>query len=425
MKRILVGFTTIMFLASAAWALWEPVPEPGDPEVFDGHELFHSGTAHLFSGSFLGRVYSSLDHGETWSPVANVLEGEYAPVVSLLQVGDWLFMSRSFFEVFNHRSRFDGETWSDWEPLGYQDSEFRSITAIGETLFIADVRGDVQKSVDMGLTWQPTTSTGLNRIDLVFAREGRLFASEQEINTGRLYRSDDLGDTWTPLDETPGSSYLCSEIFWRGRLYICVYHMGGIGTFWSSDDFGDSWEQVSTLPTTSNINGMAVADDGRLAIGASGGHPGYASIWLSDDLGDWEDYTHDLPQSSWPFNDLIVHEGWFFKSGGTVTKYRAAQPPNQTAVDDGPIAASAFDLASFPNPFNPKTSFSFNLERAAAARLSVHDSAGRRVAVLVDGILPAGAHEVDWRPEALSTGVYLYRLQVGGAVETGKCVLLQ
>lgn len=57
--------------------------------------------------------------------------------------------------------------------------------------------------------------------------------------------------------------------------------------------------------------------DGRLAIGASGGYPDHESIWLSINLVDWEDFTGDLPQASWPFNDLYSHDGWFFKTGGT------------------------------------------------------------------------------------------------------------
>ena len=56
-------------------------------------------------------------------------------------------------------------------------------------------------------------------------------------------------------------------------MLVCVYHGGGVGSLWSSTDFGDSWEEITTLPTGYNINGMAIAQDGRITIGAASGFP--------------------------------------------------------------------------------------------------------------------------------------------------------
>ena len=87
-------------------------------------------------------------------------------------------------------------------------------------------------------------------------------------------------------------------------------------------------------------------------------------------------------------------------------------------------------LDARPNPFNPRTTIPFVLDRAGAARLAIHDQAGRLVAVLADGPLAAGLHEFAWdgrdaRGRALPSGAYLARLVTDGRVATGKLVLLR
>jgi hypothetical protein len=80
-----------------------------------------------------------------------------------------------------------------------------------------------------------------------------------------------------------------------------------------------------------------------------------------------------------------------------------------------------------PNPFTGTTEIRFSLERPAAARLTVFDVAGRRIAVLVDGVLPAGSHAVTWsgrsdRGAGTPGGVYFYRLETDEGPETRKMI---
>jgi hypothetical protein len=47
-------------------------------------------------------------------------------------------------------------------------------------------------------------------------------------------------------------------------------------------------------------------------------------------------------------------------------------------------------------------------------RLGVYDLAGRRVAEILNGSLPAGLHEATLDATGLPGGTYLYRLEAGG-----------
>jgi hypothetical protein len=83
-----------------------------------------------------------------------------------------------------------------------------------------------------------------------------------------------------------------------------------------------------------------------------------------------------------------------------------------------------------PNPFNPQALVSFRVERSGPVHVALFDARGRRVAVLVDGVLPAGEHRVPIVPAAgrgtrLASGIYFVRLRADGLDTRVKAVLLQ
>lgn len=83
-----------------------------------------------------------------------------------------------------------------------------------------------------------------------------------------------------------------------------------------------------------------------------------------------------------------------------------------------------------PNPFNPVTTISFVLPERLHANLSIFDLNGALVRTLFDGILSKGLKEVTWNGTGahgnkVSSGVYFYRLRVGGKILTRKMVILK
>ncbi len=99
-----------------------------------------------------------------------------------------------------------------------------------------------------------------------------------------------------------------------------------------------------------------------------------------------------------------------------------------TAVDLPP--ALALTLASYPNPFNPRTTIGFTLPAAGTVRLQIVDVAGRAIRGLVAELLPAGRHEVDWNGQddqgrLVAAGVYLIVLQTSRETRTGKVAVLK
>jgi hypothetical protein len=104
--------------------------------------------------------------------------------------------------------------------------------------------------------------------------------------------------------------------------------------------------------------------------------------------------------------------------------------PAAAAVDP---AGRVAPLESFsaPNPFTKSTVIHFTLAEPEAVTLRVFDTAGRVVRTLLDNArLEAGAHQAVWdgagaRGHALPAGIYLYRIERGSRVETGRVVVMR
>ena len=96
----------------------------------------------------------------------------------------------------------------------------------------------------------------------------------------------------------------------------------------------------------------------------------------------------------------------------------------------GRALPARFALGSnYPNPFNPSTIIPYQLAASAAVRLEVFNLLGQRIATLVDGERAAGFHTATWTAtdaagRAVGAGVYIYRMTVGAASQTGRMVLL-
>ena len=82
--------------------------------------------------------------------------------------------------------------------------------------------------------------------------------------------------------------------------------------------------------------------------------------------------------------------------------------------------------SSYPNPFNGSTLISYTLAAPGPVSLVVYNALGQPVHTLVDEVQAPGLYSVPWQPpEALASGVYLYRLTTFDAVLARRLALLR
>jgi phosphatidylserine/phosphatidylglycerophosphate/cardiolipin synthase-like enzyme len=80
---------------------------------------------------------------------------------------------------------------------------------------------------------------------------------------------------------------------------------------------------------------------------------------------------------------------------------------------------------NYPNPFNPSTNFELRIAKYGFVSVKVFDLLGREVATLVNENRSPGVYTVTWNASKLASGVYLYKMQAGGVVETKKMLLVR
>ncbi len=110
--------------------------------------------------------------------------------------------------------------------------------------------------------------------------------------------------------------------------------------------------------------------------------------------------------------------------------YEFLHAPGISAAPDLQNLSGPSLAGNFPNPFNPSTTFRFSLAHEGEAELTVIDARGRLVRELVNGVYPAGDHDITWdgrdslgRP--VPSGVYFYRLRAAGLQYTRAATLVK
>jgi hypothetical protein len=99
--------------------------------------------------------------------------------------------------------------------------------------------------------------------------------------------------------------------------------------------------------------------------------------------------------------------------------------PDAAEIPEGALPGQFALGQNFPNPFNPTTDIRFALPSAANARLTVFNVIGQEIAVLTNGMRPAGVHTVTFDASQLPAGIYFYRLEAGSFSDIRKMLLLK
>jgi hypothetical protein len=80
---------------------------------------------------------------------------------------------------------------------------------------------------------------------------------------------------------------------------------------------------------------------------------------------------------------------------------------------------------NFPNPFNPSTKISYKIKKEGSVSLTVFNLVGQEISVLVNEKQSVGNYEVEFDASELTSGVYLYKLQINGYTSVKRMTVLK
>jgi hypothetical protein len=125
-------------------------------------------------------------------------------------------------------------------------------------------------------------------------------------------------------------------------------------------------------------------------------------------------------------NDFRLQQNSPCIGTGRYGEDRGALPFGSTSIDNETMRPFSYITSkNYPNPFNVSTTIAYNLPERAFVNLEIYDILGRRIDVIINGEQEKGSHQVNWNAADLNSGVYFYKLNVGGVIQSGKMVFLK
>lgn len=80
---------------------------------------------------------------------------------------------------------------------------------------------------------------------------------------------------------------------------------------------------------------------------------------------------------------------------------------------------------NYPNPFNAQTQIGFSMSNTSFVRLQIFNYLGEVVTTLVSKELSPGDYQFQWNALGFASGIYVYRFEAGGVVQSKKLILLR
>lgn len=242
------------------------------------------------------------------------------------------------------------------------------------------------------------------------------------------------------FDETGGGAVALSE---AGDLALAGLLFNSLVEIFEREE--GVWEEVGQISSSggsSNFGRDAIAlEDNFVLIGDESAdvfdeNEGAAFLFRRTSGGEWSE------EAQFVASDGVLNDD-FGRAVALSERFSLAGAPFAGDADALTGAVYAFDLSNvvsaesgglvgvggirlntpYPNPSWGVASVELTMEEAADASVAVFDVLGRRVAVLHDGPLGAGAHRLRLDAAVLPAGVYVVRATAGNERTTRKLVV--
>lgn len=163
----------------------------------------------------------------------------------------------------------------------------------------------------------------------------------------------------------------------------------------------------------------------------------YCSGWNGESIYNLENPSEPLlvdtyEDLSGTCEDLIVRDGYIYTAkANCINIYFTEFFNSGSEIFEVPEFSNNVLCQNYPNPFNPDTTIEFSIPNDSKIQVSIVNIKGQKVKDLINEFLSKGSHEITWSGNdksnnPVSSGVYLYKLDVNGKTESvKKCLLLK
>ena len=162
-------------------------------------------------------------------------------------------------------------------------------------------------------------------------------------------------------------------------------------------------------------------------------------------------YINEVLQSEWSGEEDWAEESYFLSEGNYTFSWEYSKdvyvsdgddcawidfvilPANtpEVSVDNPEISILQTKLlGNYPNPFNPSTKISYQLQEKTDVSLEIYNVKGQKVVTLLNTMQDKGKHSIAWdglddQQKTVSSGIYFYRLNTGKFTKSQKMILMK
>ena len=204
--------------------------------------------------------------------------------------------------------------------------------------------------------------------------------------------------------------HLCAA-YWDGFGWIMIDPQVSSGfTFVSRVVLGADRDSRSIMISTFPEDLIYDIDDSSVSCS-----DGYQSGFLQEEnarcsLYPWEILEH------YSYDDVGILEG---------TEPLNCILSGVSSVENNPVAKGEMFFVNYPNPFNPVTTFRFNVRKEGRVRIDIFSVDGRRLCTVLDSRMSPGEKEISWFSDGLSSGIYFARFECPSGSSARKVIVLK
>jgi len=307
----------------------------------------------------------------------------------------------------------------------------------------------LRRTTNGGITWtnQFDQTSQLKKVYMYNGRIGFMCESS------KLFKTTNSGNNWNHIPGANGFRdiyFIDSLNGWKANQIINDSSFkktkdGGINWYSQRMPSGGYISSSSGINEFSNINKDTIWGSGGLLrfpnnslrgilyFSSNGGNnwiyqipdtnfkiPNFLSIIFIEKFFGWG-YSTFLNQTG-----SIVSQGIHTKVGGDTTFITSVNQVLNKIPNN-------FNLyQNFPNPFNPKTTISYNLDKRSFVEIKIYNILGKEIVTLVNQSQNSGFYKIEFNSKEeltvaeLNSGIYFYSLILdGNLVDTKKMILLK
>jgi len=208
--------------------------------------------------------------------------------------------------------------------------------------------------------------------------------------------------------------------------YNGITYLEGVEYLGEALDMGPCETDVNNPEILAMFSADVIQGDAPLTVNFTDESLGEPTNWQW--LYDGDVYLSDLQNPQFTFEEPGIYTISLTASTDVMSNYTCKVDyivVTQPSANDEELPQATPLLTVFPNPFNPSTSLNFSLSEPENVTLTVYNLKGEKIEVIYNDILPAGAHNINWQPENLPSGMYLIRLTSNDQNTVRKVILLK